>query len=106
MIMQTILRRGRTAIRFFSGVVGVLAAFLPHVLAADDTLLGSWGGVRPALEEHGVTLEAVLTADVLHNSKGGAFHAARIRCLIPTSPLRLTPRKQRCGRGVPFLCTS
>lgn len=42
-----------------------------QVHAADGTLLGEWGGVRPATEEKGLTTEAVLTTDFLCNTSGG-----------------------------------
>ncbi len=36
-----------------------------------EYLLGDWGGFRTAMEERGITAEAVLTADFLYNTRGG-----------------------------------
>ena len=46
---------------------------VPFSLCAEEseTLLGDWGGVKPTLEDHGVSLEAVFTADLLRNASGG-----------------------------------
>ncbi|MBX7136545.1 MAG: carbohydrate porin [Oligoflexia bacterium] len=34
-------------------------------------LLGNWGGAREQLEEHGLTIESILTADLISNVAGG-----------------------------------
>ena len=41
-----------------------------------DTLTGSWGGLRPALEETGVTVAATYTGEVLGNPSGGRAQRA------------------------------
>jgi porin len=40
-------------------------------LLSRENLLGSWGGLRPLLEEHGISLELVYTFDLLSNVTGG-----------------------------------
>ncbi len=39
---------------------------------AEHHLLGSWGGVRPALAAHGLTIESIVTLDTIGNLSGGA----------------------------------
>jgi porin len=47
-------------------------AMAANVFGADGYhLLGDWAGMRPAMEEKGVTAEAVLTTDFLYNARGG-----------------------------------
>jgi len=40
-------------------------------LVERDTLLGDWAGVRSELEDHGLTVEMVYTAEVFSNTRGG-----------------------------------
>ncbi len=40
-------------------------------MATDPYLLGDWGGTRSSLEERGITLEAVVTLDLMRNTTGG-----------------------------------
>jgi len=42
-----------------------------NIYAADNYLLGDWAELRPAMEQKGITAEAVLTTDFLYNSRGG-----------------------------------
>jgi len=49
----------------------IFLATAAGVQAAESTLLGDWAGLRPAMEEKGVTTEAVLTTDFLYNTRGG-----------------------------------
>lgn len=58
-------------IRRLAAVFLIFAATAAHADAADYHLTGDWGGLRPALEEKGVTAEAVLTTDFLYNVRGG-----------------------------------
>ena len=39
--------------------------------AANEYLLGDWAGLRPKMEQNGLTAEAVLTTDLLYNTRGG-----------------------------------
>lgn len=49
----------------------VLLTLVSTSSASDNSLLGDWAGIRPHLEEQGVTAEAVLTSDFLYNTRGG-----------------------------------
>ncbi len=52
---------------------GLFLAFSAVAACADeDHLLGDWGGIRTALEQKGVDVEAVLTLDAMQNLHGGA----------------------------------
>ncbi|SNB44765.1 carbohydrate porin [Geobacter sp. DSM 9736] len=51
--------------------VAVLLAAAANLHAAEGNLLGDWAGLRPAMEEKGLTAEAVLTTDFLYNTSGG-----------------------------------
>ena len=51
--------------------LAVFMAAAANTYAADNFLLGDWGGMRPAMEEKGLTAEAVLTTDLLYNTRGG-----------------------------------
>ena len=56
--------------KMINGVVLSLAvAASAH--AADEYLLGDWAGLRPKMEQNGLTAEAVLTTDLLYNTRGG-----------------------------------
>ena len=39
--------------------------------AANEYLLGDWAGLRPKMEQNGLAAEAVLTTDLLYNTRGG-----------------------------------
>ena len=49
----------------------LLLTLVSTTQAADSALFGGWAGLRPALEERGVTADAVLTSDFLYNTRGG-----------------------------------
>ncbi len=61
--------------KLMSSFIGALAFFLvatANVYADEHHLLGDLGGARSAMENHGLTAEAVLTTDFLYNADGGA----------------------------------
>jgi porin len=47
-----------------------------------ETLTGEWGGIRPALLEHGVKINGTYTAEVLGNVSGGLRRAAVAESLL------------------------
>ena len=49
----------------------ILLLLFSTSLTAESALLQDWAGLRTSLEERGVTAEAILTTDLLHNTRGG-----------------------------------
>lgn len=59
-------------IRILVTCLAIYVAAAGNIYAADSYLLGDWAGLRPAMEQKGITAEAVLTTDFLYNTHGGA----------------------------------
>ncbi|MFZ4858213.1 MAG: carbohydrate porin [Desulfuromonadaceae bacterium] len=59
-------------IRILVVCLAIYVAATGNMYAADNYLPGDRAGLKPALEQKGITTEAVLTTDFLYNSHGGA----------------------------------
>lgn len=57
--------------RLISTILCLFIFLTSQVQASDEQLFGNLGGLRTTLDDSGITLEAVLTHDLVYNTRGG-----------------------------------